>query len=228
MKESLIKSFVLAVAIVIAGLCIGGGLKRIATKDRIVAAKGLDTRDVQADFVVWPMTIALTGNDLVSLNERVSASCAMVEQFLVEKGFRAEDISRGYANVNNNWEYGGEHRTDNHYTVSSTIVVQTADVERVLANIGSTNELLTKGVLVRTNTWEVDYQFNGLNAIKPEMVERATKNARTVALKFAEDAGCSLGSIAYANQGQFSVTSDSYQPWLKHVRVVTTVNYYLK
>lgn len=30
-----------------------------------------------------------------------------------------------------------------------------------------------------------------------------------------------------ASQGQFSVENDQYQPWIKHVRVVTTVDYYL-
>ena len=48
------------------------------------------------------------------------------------------------------------------------------------------------------------------------------------AQKFADDADCSLGSIRHANQGVFSVESDNFQPWIKHVRVVTTVDYFLK
>ena len=60
------------------------------------------------------------------------------------------------------------------------------------------------------------------------MVQEATQNARAVAQKFAEDAQCRLGSIQQANQGQFTIESDSYQPWIKHVRVVTTVSYYLR
>ena len=59
------------------------------------------------------------------------------------------------------------------------------------------------------------------------MIEEATKNARAVAQKFADDADCRLGSINKANQGQFSVISDEYQPWIKHVRVVTTIEYQL-
>ena len=59
------------------------------------------------------------------------------------------------------------------------------------------------------------------------MIEEATKNARAVAQKFADDASCRLGTIRRASQGQFSVESDNYQPWIKHVRVVTTVDYLL-
>lgn len=84
-----------------------------------------------------------------------------------------------------------------------------------------------QGIIVVANEWSLDYQYNGLNNLKPSMIEEATKNARAVAQKFADDADCSLGSIRTANQGQFSIESDQYQPWMKHVRVVTTVEYLL-
>ena len=73
----------------------------------------------------------------------------------------------------------------------------------------------------------MEYQYNGLSELKPEMIEEATKNARAVAQKFADDASCRLGTIRRASQGQFSVEPDEYQPWIKHVRVVTTVDYFL-
>ena len=59
------------------------------------------------------------------------------------------------------------------------------------------------------------------------MVEEATRNARAVAQKFAEDSGCSLGNIRQATQGQFSITSDETTPQIKNIRVVTTVKYAL-
>ena len=80
---------------------------------------------------------------------------------------------------------------------------------------------------MKTETWNLDYKYNGLPELKPQMIEEATQNARAVAQKFADDAQCSLGSIRRASQGQFSVENDEYQPWVKHVRVVTTVDYYL-
>lgn len=61
------------------------------------------------------------------------------------------------------------------------------------------------------------------------MIEEATKNARASAEKFAQDSGSSLGKIRRANQGQFSITDrDSNTPYIKSVRVVTTVEYFLK
>ena len=60
------------------------------------------------------------------------------------------------------------------------------------------------------------------------MIEEATKNAREAAQKFAKDSDSELGKIKTANQGVFSIEArDSNTPYIKRVRVVTSVTYYL-
>jgi hypothetical protein len=60
------------------------------------------------------------------------------------------------------------------------------------------------------------------------MIEEATKAAREVAEKFARDSDSRLGKIRTANQGLFSIEDrDSNTPYIKRVRVVSTVEYYL-
>ena len=74
----------------------------------------------------------------------------------------------------------------------------------------------------------VEYLFSRLNEVKPEMIEEATRNAREVASKFAEDSNSRLGKIRQASQGQFSIEPrDTNNPHIKKVRVVSTVEYYL-
>jgi hypothetical protein len=54
------------------------------------------------------------------------------------------------------------------------------------------------------------------------------RKAREVAEKFANDSQSKLGKIRSANQGQFTVSDrDSNTPYIKNVRVVSTVEYYL-
>ena len=66
------------------------------------------------------------------------------------------------------------------------------------------------------------------NDIKPAMIEQATQNARSKEEKFAADSDSRLGKIKSANQGVFSIEDrDSNTPYLKKVRVVSTVEYYL-
>ena len=69
----------------------------------------------------------------------------------------------------------------------------------------------------------------GLNDIKPQMIEEATQNAREAAQQFAEDSGSRLGKIKTASQGTFTIEDrDSNTPYIKKVRVVSSVTYYLK
>jgi uncharacterized protein len=92
----------------------------------------------------------------------------------------------------------------------------------------------------------IRYVFNGLNALKPDMITEATKNARASADRFAADSGSQVGSIRSANQGVFSISAadagSGMAPGeetgggqaenpdasiMKKVRVVATVDYYL-
>ena len=62
----------------------------------------------------------------------------------------------------------------------------------------------------------------------PAMIEEATRKAREVAQKFAQDSDSSLGKIKTARQGQFTINDrDSNTPHIKNVRVVATLEYYL-
>jgi len=75
----------------------------------------------------------------------------------------------------------------------------------------------------------VRYEFTSLNKIKPQMIAEATKNAREAAGKFASDSESKLGKIKNASQGLFTIEDrDQYTPYIKNVRVVTSVDYYLK
>jgi len=79
------------------------------------------------------------------------------------------------------------------------------------------------------------YLFNGLNEIKPDMIAEATASARESASQFAKDAKTELGDLRRANQGVFQIlardqapgVSEQQQP-VKTVRVVSTVEYYLR
>ena len=75
----------------------------------------------------------------------------------------------------------------------------------------------------------MQYVFNGLNEVKPAMIEQAVKNARESASKFAADTGSELGKLKRASQGQFSIEDrDASTPHIKRVRVVSTLEYYLQ
>ena len=91
-------------------------------------------------------------------------------------------------------------------------------------------DLVSQGVmLVQNYEFRPTFAFTGLNEIKPAMIAEATRNARSAAKQFANDSGSQVGGIRRATQGYFSLQDrDQYTPEIKRVRVVTTVDYFLK
>ena len=117
------------------------------------------------------------------------------------------------------------------YNVTSVIVVTSSKVKEVNKLIERQTELLKQGIAIVAGdyNYQTTYEYTDLNSIKPAMIADATKNARKAAIKFAEDSESNLGKIKTASQGQFSIEDrDQYTPYIKRVRVVSTIQYYLK
>ena len=86
------KNNMLAGALIALGLCFGGlfiylGISRYAAKDRAVSVKGLSTREVEADYAIWPLSYAWSGNDLPSLYAQMEKVSARVTKLLLGLGF---------------------------------------------------------------------------------------------------------------------------------------------
>ena len=228
-QQNLIAGVCVAIGIASVGLSLKAGIDHFVDRDRVVTVKGLAERNVQADYVIWPVTFRVTGNDLSALYEKAQTQSEEIRNFLTSQGIKAQDISQGTPSVQDlHADFYGNNLPPERYRMEMAVSVATTDVDTVLKAMVNQSELIQKGVLF-TQNYRTQFSFNGLNSIKPEMVEEATKNARSTAQKFAEDSDSELGKIRRASQGQFSIYDrDSNTPYIKRVRVVTTVEYYLK
>lgn len=227
-KSTIIGAAVLAVSICVLGLCIKAGIDNFAFRDRVVTVRGLAERTVEADYVTWPMNYAVAGDDLSRLYNEMQTNNDIVVKFLTDNGIERDEISVNPPDLYNaaGNVYGGD-RARYQYNLNVTITVATKKVAKVRELITRQSELLKKGVAVSNNY--INYQFTGLNSVKPEMIAEATKNARVAADQFASDSSSKVGKIKTATQGQFSISdADSSTPQLKNVRVVSTIVYYLE
>ena len=186
---------------------------------------------MKADRVIWPVVYKTTGNDLPALYGQLNDVSAKIRAFLVENGIPATDISTGAPEiVDLRADRYNTNRVADRYNVTLVTTVVTGKVDAARSLMSRMGELLKSGIAISANDYgnQVQYEFNGLNAIKPAMIEEATHNARKAAEQFAKDSESELGKIKSASQGLFTVSDrDSYTPYVKRVRVVTTVNFYL-
>lgn len=232
-NQYLLPIAILAVSIVLAGYFIGSMHRRGKKYERHVQVKGLSEREVPADLAVWPMTIALAGNDLRSLERDIEFQNKEVYQFFIQQGFQESEITRGVLNITDAYAnlYGSPgQRPEYRYQGNSEFTVRTTDIRKLQQALTASPELLSKGILLGSkNSWRpIEYLFTGLNDIKPAMIEEATNNAREVAERFAQDSRSEVGAILVARQGLFTIEDrDQSTPQVKTVRVVSTIDFQL-
>ena len=233
MKNFRVESLILALGLLLLGICIQRGFNSFAERDRSVNVKGLAEMEVPADKVIWPLMYKSLGNDLNALYDNIKSSNATITQFLKEKGIDEKEISINAPEIIDLQaeRYSNNDNNPYRYNVTTVITVTSNKVDLVRSLIAEQGELLKRGIAVTGGDYRynVQYEYTGLNTIKPGMIEEATKNARQAAEKFAKDSDSSLGKIRNASQGQFSISDrDANTPYIKSIRVVTTVNYYLR
>ncbi|MBR0273965.1 MAG: SIMPL domain-containing protein [Bacteroidaceae bacterium] len=229
------EALILAAGIFLGGRAIKQGIVQFKELDRTVTAKGLSEKEVKADKATWPLKFKELGNDPAELYDRIEKNTQTIVSFLKANGFSAEEISLApptLVDQQANMSYSSE-TVRYRYKANCVVTVVSKNVDLVRKLVSRQTELMRQGVTIVGNEYDegsvVTYEFTGLNDIKPEMIAEATKNARKTAERFAEDSDSKLGKIRTADQGQFSIDSrDQNTPWLKNVRVVTTVVYYLK
>lgn len=231
MKHYLWETLLLSLGLAVLGLFVYFGMNSLGNRERVVAVRGLAEREVKADRVIWPVVYKTTGNDLPALYGQLNDVSAKIRAFLVENGIPATDISTGAPEiVDLRADRYNTNRVADRYNVTLVTTVVTGKVDAARSLMSRMGELLKSGIAISANDYgnQVQYEFNGLNAIKPAMIEEATHNARKAAEQFAKDSESELGKIKSASQGLFTVSDrDSYTPYVKRVRVVTTVNFYL-
>ena len=151
---------------------------------------------------------------------------------LESKGIAADEITTSVDVTDMDADAYTADRSPYRYRVSSIITVNTQKVDTVLALLKEQTSLIQKGVAVTFSNYSypsIQFEYTGLNDIKPEMIKEATRNARKAAEQFAIDSESKLGKIKTANQGQFSISDrDQNTPYIKNVRVVTTIQYMLE
>jgi len=220
------------VGLALLGYQLGDAAIRFKEYERSVKVKGLSEREYPADVVIWPIQFAEASNDLEALYDAIDGGTEKIRNFLLSRGLNKDEISVSMPSITDKSarEYDNAARAQFRYTAQQTVTVYSNRVDEVRAVMGSLSELGKQGIALTGGDYQnrTQYLFTRLNEVKPGMIEEATRKAREVGQKFAEDSQSRLGKIKRASQGQFSISPrDANNPHRMKVRVVSTVEYYL-
>lgn len=228
----IVSAALLAVSIVILGFCVKWGIDDFANKDRKVSVKGLSEREVDADKVTWPILSKELGNNLPELYNRIAVTQGKIKKFLMSNGVKENEINvNAPVVIDLNADQYNTNQRAYRYNITSIVTVTSRNVKLVRSIIARQGELLKEGIAIVDGGYDnpVKYEFVSFNSMKPKMMEEAIANARKTAEQFAKNSESKLNKIVSADQGQFSIDNrDSNTPYVKKVRVVTTITYSLK
>ncbi len=232
LNNNLIGAALLAASVVVLGFCMKSGIDNFANKDRKVSVKGLAEKEVDADKVTWPILSKELGNDLPDLYEKIAVTQKKIKKFLLDSGVKEAEINvNAPVVVDLNADQYSRNERGYRYNITSIITVTSRNVKLVRSIIARQGEMLKQGVAIVDGGYEnpVKYEYVSFASMKPKMMEEAIQNAEKTAEQFASNSKSTLNKIVSADQGQFSIEDrDSNTPYVKKVRVVTTVTYSLK
>lgn len=216
---------------------LGEGLRKLRTDDRYVTVKGIAEIQVEADIALWPLHHTGTGDDLGQVQQQIDDNRQAIVTFLQGHGIDDVDVqSLQVTDVKANPYRSGP--VESRYIIEQALMVRSADPALVEAASQDIGALVAQGIVLGGQHGMASvptYLFTRLSDYKPQMLAEATANARVVAEQFAADSGSEVGGIRHANQGVFQILARDQAPGVmenaqrhKTVRVVTTVQYFLK
>lgn len=230
-NNPIIASAIVAIGIIIMGDSLRRGLNSISNRDRKVTVKGLAEKEVEADKVTWPIQTKELGNNLPDLYSKINSTTTAIKQFLQNNGVKESEININAPTVIDlNAERYNTNQQPFRYNITSTITVTSNNVKLVRGIIARQGELLKQGIAIVDGGYEspIKYEYVSFKKMKPQMMTEAIENAEKTAQQFAENSKSKLNKIVSADQGQFSIENrDENTPYIKKVRVVTTITYSL-
>lgn len=228
----------IAVGPALAGFFIYKALLETKRSNRFVTAKGLVERVEKADRGTWEISSRVSGNNLNQLYQKLSYDSKLIQDFIKKEGFDSYEISLTSPRVTDLHarEYGSGPLPSERYIIEYSVFVNSSKVDALNALSAKTGALISQDIPISRS--EARYYLDKFNALRPELISEATKNAQEIAQSFAKTTGNAIGGIRQAHQGVIRMTSPDASPnqdydeginsLFKKIRVVSTLEFYLQ
>ncbi|WP_051638803.1 SIMPL domain-containing protein [Butyrivibrio sp. NC2002] len=211
-KHSWISALIIGLSVMISCAAIAYGLSHFRSEStHVIAATGSSSVDFEADIIIWRgsfSAVAYTSQDAYS---KIKSDADRVKKYLTDNGisedeivFNSVDIGRTYSdNYDMNGNYIGSVPDGYQLTQSVTITSSNLDtVEKISRDISS---LLDQGVELTSDSPE--YYYSDLEALKLDLIDKASANAKERIDIMAKNSGATLGKLKNSSLGVFQITA---------------------
>lgn len=200
-----ILGLILGGSFLVAALIAAGTVFRLRSLNDTVSVTGSAKMEVVADQGKWVSSITRTVRQsaLKTGYDQMAKDLALVETFLETNGITRDQIS--IAPVSMMEVYNQNIDAEKQYTLTQSIEVQSADVEKLKALSQRNGELITKGVLYSTASLE--FYYSKLPEARIALLADAIADAKARAQELAKNSGKDVGTLRSASSGVVQVQS---------------------
>ncbi len=211
-KNTWISALIIGVCIVISCVALAFGLSHFRSEStHVIAATGSASVDFESDIIIWRGSFSATAYTSQEAYTKIKKDAEIVKTYLTGNGvaeseivFESVDIRRTYRdNYDENGNYIGSEADGYQLTQDVSVSSSNLDVvERVSRDISS---LLDKGVELTSDSPE--YYYSDLDALKLDLIDKASINAKDRIDIIARNSGASLGKLKNSSLGVFQITA---------------------
>lgn len=200
---------ILALGLMASSFILGHQFKNLQ-QTGVITVKGLAEAEHKATLGTWRISIfgwGATYADAMAENQR---NLNQAVKFLKEQGFAPEDreiteLSVSERNEYYTDEFGKERRRKNGYNANREIVLSTKELNKLQKALSSIQQLRAENEAIDFE--RPDYYLENLEAIKRELIAKATQDAYVRADEFAKTSNVKVGLLRSASQGSFDIQS---------------------
>lgn len=211
-KTSPVNALIIGLCIVVSCVSLAFGLSHFRSESsHVISATGSASVDFEADIIIWRgsfSAVAYTSQDAYT---KIKQDAELVKNYLTSNGvtdeeivFNSVDIRRTYRDVYDvNGNYVGSEADGYQLTQDVTVSSSNLDnIEKVSRDISS---LLDQGVELSSGAPE--YYYSDLDALKLDLIDKASINAKDRIDIVAKNSGAKLGKLKNSSLGVFQITA---------------------
>lgn len=164
---------------------------------------------VKSDSASWDLDISTNSKDKKQAYDKLVANKAIVVSYLKGKGFKDEDIDIKNTNAYPVFKISpdtGEALNDvDHYSITQTLRISSTDLDLIKAVSLDAENLLNKGIDVKSNP--PAYFYTKLGDLKIKLLNEASEDAKRRAQAMLKSTGNRAGAIKSVKAGVFQITT---------------------
>lgn len=205
--------------IIILGLCIAGATiassiifsKGFLSVTRFmreqITVTGSAQKEIKSDYAVWSGWFSRREIDMATAYKKLQEDLTTVKKYLVGKGIQEKEILISQISTETVYKKNEKGNSTNDiegYKLTQTVEVRAKDVDKIAQISRESTELINSGVEFYSGS--PDYSYTKLDALKVEMLAKATENAKLRADNMVKATGNRIGFMRSAKMGVFQIT----------------------